>query len=846
MLLLRPLLAVASVALLAAASSVERNPLRLLTTVEDPAIRTQSRRVTALTPKFDLTFDVFDRHRRIRLTLEPNHDVVHEEATVTYLGPDGQVSHSEAISRLDHKIYKGSTYQERADGSWAHVGWARIHVRRDGRHPLFEGAFSVDHDAHHVQLSSSYMTSKHHLDPEIELEGDEYMVLWRDSDILPDASANLHTDLRRSLDARESCMSDDLHFNNDLDHPVYAELMKRSDRTWGAMPLGQLFGKRQIDSQPSNGNSAGVNLVSTIGNSAGCPSTRKVALVGVATDCTYTSTFAARENVTQNIITVMNSASQVWENSFNISLGLRNLTISDANCPGTPQQTTPWNQNCDANLDIQARLNLFSAWRGTVQDSNSHWTLLSNCRTGSAVGLAWLGQACNQQAQTSSTGNGNETVSGANFVAKTGTEWQVIAHETGHTFGAVHDCTSDTCDQRSVVAQQQCCPFSSGECAANGQYIMNPSTTPGANTFSPCTVGNICSAIGRNSVHTQCLSDNKDVTTITGQQCGNGIVEGDEDCDCGGPAGCDNNPCCNPTTCKFRGSAVCDDSNEDCCRSCQFASASTVCRPSTGECDPEERCTGNTANCPADQTAPDGQSCTLGAGSNTTSIDISELRCASGQCTSRDLQCKTLMGSYLHDNDTYACDSSSCLLRCASPSLGYNTCASLNTNLLGGTPCGGGGHCNNGHCDGSSFGGQVSSWVNDHKGLVIGIASAVGGLALLLFLSCIWRCCKRGRNRPPRVPAHAVPPAMVASEAAGGNAGPNGPGMGGWYAPPPGPSPGPPPVHVRQWDEPSGWRPSNPSSPGMQYAAPTYGGGWNGPPPPVPQHGAWGGSQRYA
>jgi len=104
------------------------------------------------------------------------------------------------------------------------------------------------------------------------------------------------------------------------------------------------------------------------------------------------------------------------------------MTISDANCPGTPQASTPWNQDCTSNLDIQDRLNLFSAWRGTLGDQNSHWTLLTNCKTGSAVGLAWLGQACVHQAQTMNmTGGGTETVSGANVVAMTGAEWQVIA-----------------------------------------------------------------------------------------------------------------------------------------------------------------------------------------------------------------------------------------------------------------------------------------------------------------------------------------------------------------------------------------------------------------------------------
>lgn len=138
---------------------------------------------------------------------------------------------------------------------------------------------------------------------------------------------------------------------------------------------------------------------------------------------------------------------------------------------------------------------------------------------------------------------------------------------------------------------------------------MNPSTGNNITLFSPCSIGNICTAIGRNSVKTGCLTQNKDISTIQGSQCGNGIVEQGEQCDCGGPDGCGANSCCDPNTCKFKQGAQCDPSNEDCCtQSCQFAGSGTVCRSSTGVCDPQETCNGTTAACPVDVTAPDGRS----------------------------------------------------------------------------------------------------------------------------------------------------------------------------------------------------------------------------------------------
>ena len=660
-----------------AAHSKSRNPLNYLTTVGNPTIVAPSHRVHAQS-KFEIVFSLHERRQKIRLSLEPNQDIIAEGASVQFLNPSGQVTRTESIQRHEHRIFKGYTWIEQLDGGWTNIGWARISLRRDGIDPLFEGAFTILHDHHHVQLHSSYMQTKHEVDPILEPGEDEYMVVFRDSDI---GQQTQRTELKRSQFEQASCSANSLLFNSDSSHPVYSPPFKRDERSWGSIPLHSLFGKRQIDTSgiPSGGNSGGVNLSSTIGNTAGCPSTRKVALIGVATDCSYTASFNSSDSARQNVLAQINSASEAYEKTFNITLALQNLTISDANCPGTPAAATPWNIGCGGNSTITDRLNTFSQWRGERNDSNAYWTLLTNCPTGAEVGLAWLGQAC----VTGVTQGQGETVSGANVVARTSTEWQVIAHESGHTFGAVHDCDSQTCSDGSTVAAQQCCPLSSSTCDASGQFIMNPSTGPHISAFSACTIGNVCSAFLRNSVKSSCLSDNKGVSTIAGHQCGNGVVEEGEECDCGGPESCGSNSCCDATTCQFKNNAVCDDSNEDCCKGCQFAPSNTVCRASTGVCDPQETCSGTNATCPPDQTAPDGQSCG------------NSLQCASGQCTSRDQQCKTLMGSYTTNNDTYACNSQDCTLSCASPSFGPGTCYSMQQNFLDGTPCGGGGSCSN-------------------------------------------------------------------------------------------------------------------------------------------------------
>jgi hypothetical protein len=422
MLILRAVAAAAvTLATLATASSTAREPLQCIGLAKNPSILTPNNRVTAVST-FDVAFDYSGK--RIRLSLEPNHDIFVEGAKVSYLGADGSVVREEPIDRLQHKVFKGVAWLKRGN-RWDRVGWARIDITRDGIDPLFEGTFTVDHDHHHVQLASTYKQARTHEDPDIDLRDNEFMVVFRDSDTRRDQE---QMELKKRATSL-ACASDQLGFNTQENHPVYASMRARSENSFFSSPLTTLFGKRQLDNSPSGGNGAGVNLVNSIGKTAGCPTTRKVALVGVATDCTYTQSFQSNTNTTRNnVIKQMNSASELFESTFNISLGLANLVVTEPNCPTSVQQATPWNQVCSDNVKIQDRLNLFSAWRGQQNDEYAHWTLLSTCNTGSAVGLAWLGQACVTGSQgSSSSGGTNETVAGANVVVRTLQEWQVIA-----------------------------------------------------------------------------------------------------------------------------------------------------------------------------------------------------------------------------------------------------------------------------------------------------------------------------------------------------------------------------------------------------------------------------------
>lgn len=115
--------------------------------------------------------------------------------------------------------------------------------------------------------------------------------------------------------------------------------------------------------------------------------------------------------------------------------------------------------------------------------------------------------------------------------------------------GAIHDCTSDSCPCSGSSCQ--CCPLSSSQCDAGGQYIMNPSSNVSSEDFSPCSIKTICDDFP--SLGT-CLEEPGSRTIKTLQMCGNGIKEDGEDCDPGGK----NTTCCDASTCKFINNAKCE------------------------------------------------------------------------------------------------------------------------------------------------------------------------------------------------------------------------------------------------------------------------------------------------
>ncbi|KAI9485216.1 MAG: Metallo-peptidase family M12B Reprolysin-like-domain-containing protein [Benjaminiella poitrasii] len=646
-------------------------------------------------------------NKTIFLHLAPNLDLFHPDAVVHQNGKSVKIDPS------DYRVYRGYVMDDIYSDHWwltglqedddmenqpGVLGWARIIVRNDINHnldhPLFEGAFNMYGDTHHIKLKENYHLTKRADDVGLVSDDNVHMIIYRDSDMITQQQ-------RESGD----CGFDRLNNMNSVlskrSHNPF-EIVVDQHMKFAALQANTLLGGRSSLEKRAP---------------AGCPTTKKVLYMGAAADCTYVKFYQSADNARMQIINDWNSVSSVYGSSFNVNIGLVNITLMDATCPSSPSSSVNWNQACSTGYSISSRLSDFSRWRGTLGDDGAGlWHLMTNCATGAEVGIAWMSQVCNTGSIRSSTTG--EYTSGTGVSSIIRDEWKVVAHEIGHGFGAIHDCTSQSCPCSGSGCN--CCPYSSTQCDAQGKYFMNPTSNASSDAFSPCSITTICNSMPE---FMSCLAEpgSRNITSL--QQCGNGIKEEGEDCDTGGQP----SDCCDPSTCKFKSGAVCDDFNDLCCINCQLRPANYTCRPASTECDIAEVCSGTSGDCPPDKYKDDLTSCGNG------------LQCASGQCISRDSQCVARGTAY---NMTKACGADNgCQVTCQDPRSALS-CIQFPGFFVDGTPCGIGGVCKSGQCNTDNFGNNVKNWVDSHLQIVIPVAIVVG----LLLLFCLFRCCFYGNR----------------------------------------------------------------------------------------------------
>eukprot|EP00158_Paraphelidium_tribonemae_P007143 Partr_v1_DN28126_c0_g1_i3_m55820 putative metallo-protease len=667
-----------------------------------------------------ISFDAFGK--RFHLHLEQNRDLVHEQARVNIYA-HGKLIESRPISA---RVYRGrvldSTHSDRIINSFHHakgveeeekekeLGWARITVGSNADEEQmkrqkslanieFEGVFTAQGETYHIKSARTYEASRRPIDAELspsQMNGK--VVIYRGSDMETSA-----------VETQEESFCGHDH----LSHAYTTTNLKQSQHVFDHWKGAEDHWKGGEDHWKGAKDHDGPKLYKRA--NPGCPTAKKILYMGVAADCTYVSNYKGVDATLQQILSNWNQASKLYEENFNVALGV--ITV---NLQTTCDEGLNWNKACAANYLISQRLSDFSQWRGTQNADAGLWHLMTTCSSGATVGVAWVDTACQVGASAQNGATGTEYISGTGVSSKNPNEWIIISHEIGHNFGAIHDCTAQLC-----ASSPGSCRACDGTCDCGGKYIMHPTSDVKNAVFSPSSIRDICS---KNSVRAACLNDPGTRTTIDAGVCGNGIKEAKEECDCG-PAtstSCTNNPCCDGSTCKLKAGAKCSDNNDLCCSNCQLLSGGTVCRPSRGSCDTQEVCSGSSGDCPIDTFLPDLQQCTIDGGEGG--------QCASGECTSRAAQCKA---KGVVQGITGECSgySNRCDMFCSTSDAGV--CVQVSGFYLDGTACSYNGVCENGSCKTKGFD-AVIGWFQAH--LAIGIALLV--IVVFVTVFCLARCFK--------------------------------------------------------------------------------------------------------
>ncbi|KAF1762696.1 hypothetical protein GCK72_010958 [Caenorhabditis remanei] len=194
------------------------------------------------------------------------------------------------------------------------------------------------------------------------------------------------------------------------------------------------------------------------------------------------------------------------------------------------------------------------------------------------------------------------------------THWngELVAQSVGHLLGLEHDTTACSCEPSPECVMRQ----QPGRVGA-----------PFSWQFSKCSVARMHGIWQDGNI--QCLL-NKPFQVSELRECGNGIVDGSEECDCGTRENC-NDPCCDPLTCTLRPHAQCA-AHHKCCHRCELRKAGETCRSSQSPCDVAESCDGKSGDCPPDGHLIDGTVCG------------NDGQCWRGNCSDSHQQCQKLWG----------------------------------------------------------------------------------------------------------------------------------------------------------------------------------------------------------
>uniref|UniRef100_A0A3B4FQA2 ADAM metallopeptidase domain 23 n=1 Tax=Pundamilia nyererei TaxID=303518 RepID=A0A3B4FQA2_9CICH len=172
-------------------------------------------------------------------------------------------------------------------------------------------------------------------------------------------------------------------------------------------------------------------------------------------------------------------------------------------------------------------------------------------------------------------------------------------------------------------------PASKRECGCTSQWAgcIMEDTVQHPQKFSKCSISDYKEFLLKGGG--SCLF-NRPTKLFEAANCGNGFVELGEECDCGLRTDCQKE-CCKK--CSLANGAHCSDG--PCCnKTCLFYPRGYSCRYAVNDCDISETCSGDSGQCPPNLHKQDGYTCQVNQG-----------RCYSGECKTRENQCKYIWGS---------------------------------------------------------------------------------------------------------------------------------------------------------------------------------------------------------
>ena len=318
-------------------------------------------------------------------------------------------------------------------------------------------------------------------------------------------------------------------------------------------------------------------------------------------------------------ISIMNYVSALYENAFNPNIEIVVKEIGYTNEGATDPWGTVSKGTCtmcsDQEVNSDELLDEVTDWATSVQNAGVDvLSVLSGHNfDGGTIGLAYTGGACTDYAT-----NVNE-VNPANSLRYSAA---TVAHEIGHNLGFLHDGDEDNCPDTGLIM------------AAKAGYELETE-------WSTCTVAKY------SAVYSQfaCLKQGDE------SECGNGIVEEGEECDCWNNDCSDTlygneNSCCDAETCRLKPGKACSSYHDGCCdSSCAIKPNGEVCRDAVSTCDVQEKCDGSSKSCAADVWKPYGTKCAYDVLSNR---DIGT--CFRNECRNVHFWCQQI-DQYSHGGD---------------------------------------------------------------------------------------------------------------------------------------------------------------------------------------------------